>query len=73
MRREILSLNSFPAWDEILLWKRLKFLRWKTYSKKNYLKIIAILLFHSFYTNMIFLFRKRERKDAELMNLSLLT
>ena len=32
MRQEILSFNSFPVWDEILLWKRLKFL---TYLEKG--------------------------------------
>ena len=38
-------------------------------KKKNYLQIIAILLFYSFYTEMVFLFRKRDRKGVELMNL----
>ena len=28
-----------------------------------------VLLFYSFYTEIIFLFRKRERKGVELMNL----
>ena len=37
----------------------------------DYLQIITILLFYSFYNEMIFLFRKRERKGVELMNLSL--
>ena len=50
-----------------------KICKLKNLFYENYLQIITMLLFYSFYTEMIFLFRKSERKDVELMNLSLWT